>query len=211
MERAWSNADQLFPAFIRIAQQGIPFVWLPYGRTDKVREQAALQLLDSDFTHIVMLDSDQRHPQDIVKRLCSHAARDPEKRIIGGLYFRRGEPYDPLAWRIGGEDGLLYSLETWQDELLEVDIIGTGALMIHRSVFEELPRPWFFYDYSQVLDPQYAWPTEDISFSLLARQHGIKIYCDTTVDSPHLTTNWITRQTYDTFRMMQNAKEAIET
>lgn len=206
MERAWCNADLLFPSFINIAQSGVPFFNIPYNRTDKARELAALELLKSEYTHIVMLDSDQKHPADIVDRLCSHAIKDPGKRIIGGLYFRRGEPYNPLAWQVGDDD-LLHVIENWPAGLIEVDVIGTGALMIERGVFEEMTRPWFYYDYEDINNPGFAYPTEDITFCINARNAGIRIYCDTTIISPHMTANWIDQRTYRSYRKMLDAQK----
>lgn len=205
MERSWANADQLLPGFVQIAQSGVPFLWLPYSRTDVSRNKAAEELLRSDFTHIVMLDSDQRHPPDIVRRLAQHIIEDPARLIVGGLYYRRGEPYNPLAWRLG-EDDKLYQIGDHETGLIEVDLIGTGALMISRAVFEQLPRPWFWYSYEGIETPGFSWPTEDIQFCALARNAGISIYCDTTIESPHLSTAWINRGTYLSYRAMAEAK-----
>ena len=208
MPQALPHADAVFPHFIGIAQTGVPFMWLPYGRTDAVRNQAAQGLLDSDYTHILMLDSDQRHPLDIVQRLCRWVIDDPERLIVGGLYFRRGEPYDPLVWRLVDNEPQI--MTEWQQGLIECDVIGTGAILIDRRVFGQVERPWFWYDYSGIASPGYSWPTEDITFCLAAREAGIKIYCDTTVDSPHAYTSFINERTYRSFRAMKAAQETQE-
>jgi hypothetical protein len=72
-----------------------------------------------------------------------------------------------------------------EDEILEVDRLGTGSILIAREVLETIPPPWFVNDYSQAWRD--AWPGEDIGFNKLCEQHGIKMWVDVTVTSPHIT------------------------
>jgi hypothetical protein len=60
--------------------------------------------------------------------------------------------------------------------------------LIHRSVFEHLTRPWFYYDYSGAEEGGKNWTrtTEDINFCKKARAAGIRIFVDTTICSPHI-------------------------
>jgi hypothetical protein len=173
----------VFWNFIGIAQQGWPFVKINYGRTDLARNRLALHLLTSDFTHIVMLDLDHTHPTDIVQRLMAHFYTDPTLRVVGALNFRRGEPYDPCAY-IKGDDGKFYPMAEWEPGLVKVDALGTGSIAIAREVFEQIEPPWFFNDYSRVMDD--VWPGEDIGFSEKCSAAGIDLWCDTTLTSPHL-------------------------
>jgi hypothetical protein len=195
--------SDVLPNFIAIAQQGAPFIWVPHGRTDYVRNQAADKLLESSYTHILMLDSDHKHPPNIVQRLARHVVEDPSRQIVGGLNFRRGEPYDPLI-NVRQEDGSYIIPEEWDAGLIEVDIIGTGAVLISRSVFEEIGKPFFWYDYSHVdID---SYPSEDIAFCKKARGEGFRIWCDTTVVSPHMKPGWVAEQTFRSYLAMQEAQ-----
>ncbi|MGW8177388.1 MAG: hypothetical protein ACWGQW_01110 [bacterium] len=196
MERAMSHADKVFFPLLAIAQQGWPFIRMAQGRTDHVRNKMALALLQSDYTHLIMLDIDHVHPQDIVQRLMANFARFPDVKVVGGLNFRRGEPYDPCAF-IRGDDGKFYPMSQWPEGLVGVDVVGTGCIAIAREVFELIPPPWFWNDYSKVMED--IWPGEDVGFAQLCHDYGIQQYVDTTVTSPHLIDGVVDRESYDTF------------
>jgi len=186
LERTISYADLVFPACMQIAAQGPVVLNMPYQRTDLARNRAGMELLKSDFTHLLMLDIDHVHPHDIIQRLAKWVLKDPKKyQVVGGLNFRRSEPYDPCAYKTGA-DGSMYTI-AWEkdDEIVEVDRLGTGSILIAREVFETIPPPWFWNDYSQSWRD--AWPGEDIGFNKLCVQHGIKMWVDVTVTSPHIT------------------------
>ncbi len=174
-----------FWSFIALAQQGYAFVRRPYDRIDVTRNRMAQHLLDTpEFSHLLMLDMDHAHPPDIVKRLARWWLKDPEKLVIAGLNFRRTEPYDPLVWFVG-PDGQWYHAVDWPQGILKADIVGTGAMLIHRSVFERVPKPWFTNDYSKVEEGD-LWPGEDVNFCKACAAAGIDIWVDTTTTSPHL-------------------------
>lgn len=182
-ERSMSHSSAVFYDFWSIAQQGLPLMKMPYGRTDAVRNKLAIELLKTDFTHLLMLDIDHKHPWDIVQRFARWVLADPGKKVIGGLNFRRGAPYDPCCY-IMGQDGKLYPPVEWEAGLIRVDAIGTGSILIAREVFETIPPPWFYNDYTRVWEDE--WPGEDIGFSKLCREYGFEMWVDTTTTSPHL-------------------------
>lgn len=186
LERSISYADLVFPSIVQIAAQGPVILNMPYMRTDLARNRASIELLKTDFTHLLMLDIDHVHPTDIIQRLARWVLKDPKKyQVVGGLNFRRSEPYDPCAYRIG-DDGSMYTI-AWEkdDEIMEVDRLGTGSILIAREVFETIPPPWFWNDYSQAWRD--AWPGEDIGFNKKCVENGIKMWVDLTVTSPHIT------------------------
>jgi hypothetical protein len=204
-------ADEVVPRFLEIALQGVPFFHLHSFRTDMARNLAAAALLESDFSHILMLDQDHLHDVNIVQKLCRWVQNDPTKQIVGGLYFRRGEPYEPQAFK-QRDDGMYYYLADWEAELVEVDVIGTAALLISRDVFAALPKPWFWYDYSHFNDKasEFISASEDVQFCKAARAAGFRIWCDTTVVMPHLISGKITEATYRSYARMQEAKAEKE-
>jgi hypothetical protein len=159
---------------------------MPYQRTDLARNKGAIELLKTDFTHLLMLDIDHVHPSDVVQRLSRWVALDPKKfQVVGGLNFRRSEPHDPCAY-IMDDDQNAFAIE-WDEksQLVEVDRMGTGSIMIAREVFEQIEPPWFFNNYDKVFEDK--WPGEDIGFSDKVKAAGIKMWCDTTCTSPHIT------------------------
>ena len=178
---AGTISDAAFLSLWQIAQRGYPIVQRGYARTDIHRNEFVRALLASDYTHLCYLDADHVHPPDVVERLAGWAEADEQRfRVVSGLNFRRGPPYDPMAF-MRSADGLYHSIAEWPAGLFRVDVVGAGTLLVHRSVFEELAWPWWAYEYD---DGHY--PTEDIFFCNKCREHGIDIWVDGTLTSPHL-------------------------
>ena len=199
------SAEILFD-LIAIAQRGHPFVRMPYTRTDLARNSLAEHLLrETQFTHLLMLDADHRHPQDIVERLSRWVVKDPGRLVVAGMAFRRGVPFDPCIFMESNDGtGSTYVPAEWERGLMRVDLSGTAAMLISRKVFEQLPRPWFAYDYGSAEQPQY--PGEDIWFCRQCQRAGIPIYVDTTTVSPHLLESWVNEQTFRSYLEAAQAK-----
>jgi len=190
---ALPHAPDVFYTFMLIAQQAPDILRAAYQRTDVSRNMAAEKLLEGEHTHILMLDADHNHPVNIIQRLASWVIDDPERLVIGGLNFRRGDPYHPCVGVIG-EDEKFYTPFEWDDGLIEVDRLGTGSILIAREVFETLERPWFFYEYDGAIEKFY--PSEDYAFSRKCREAGIRLWCDTGAISPHATTTFVDEHTF---------------
>jgi len=185
---------------LAIAIRGHAFVRTSYARTDLQRNKLAEHLLTTDYTHLLMLDADHRHPADIVERLSRWVVRDPGKLVIAGLAFRRGQPYDPQVYLARGADGKLYQPSQFKPGLVRIDYAGTAAMLISREVFERIEKPWFAFDYSHA--DAGKWPGEDMWFCQACRDAGISIYADFSCVSPHLAESWIDQRTYESFAAM---------
>lgn len=201
---AMAHADEVFYNFWAIAMQGTPIFKMPYGRTDVVRNKLAMELLKSDFTHLLMLDIDHIHPTDIVQKLARWVMLDPKRKVVGGLNFRRGEPFDPCCF-LKGPEGKYFPPVEWGKGLIRVDRIGTGSILIAREVFEQIEPPWFYNDYSRVWED--AWPGEDMGFSIKCEEKGIEMWVDTSCTSPHGITSWVDEGTYRTYLQTHEHKE----
>jgi len=200
--------------FAAILAQGFAHFPIGYMRTDIARCRLALQLLESDFTHLLMLDSDHMHPPDIVDRLVRWVRMDKTKLVVGGLNFRRGAPYDPCAYFLNDKGHLMPMLE-WSQALVAVEVLGSGSILIAREVFETFGRddfPWFGYDYEKTrrgaqqapnwekLRHGASWPGTDLWFSALCRKHGIKQWVDTTTTSPHIIETVVTQESWQQWK-----------
>jgi len=192
--------QEAFFGFMRLAVQGWPFIELPYTRNDIARYRFAQHLLKSEFTHLLMLDSDHRHPPDIVHRLARWMLAYEGIDVIGGLNFRRGEPYDPCAfiW----DNGFYRRLAEWVPGAFPVDALGTGSMLVSRKVFETIPPPWFDYKYEDLE----GFPGTDMSFAKYCKQYGISQWVDTTTTSPHLGTQMIGAEEYRQFLLSHGAE-----
>lgn len=182
-----------FFGFAEILIHGWPLARLEYTRNDIARcKLAEFLMADERYTHLVMLDSDHVHPPDIVHRLARWFQAYPEQvQVVGGLNFRRGPPFDPCAF-IDPGDGFFRRMAEWITGAMEVDALGTGSIMIARSVFEKIDKPWFAYDYTRLED----WPGTDMWFSAKCRKAGITLWCDSTTSSPHVGDRLISEETY---------------
>ncbi len=193
LERAVSYADQVFFRFMDIAAQGPELIRLPYSRIDITRNIFAEQLLASNYTHLIMLDLDHKHPIDIIQRLAKWVILDPDILVVSGLNFRRGKPFEPVCGVLN-EAGEREVFLEWEEGLVEVDECGGASMLISRTVFERLQPPWFFNVYDKVWENRF--PGEDMGFSQKCREAGITMYVDTTVSSPHCIESLVTEQTF---------------
>jgi len=193
LERSISYADKVFFQFMSIAQQGPAFVPEHYGRIDLVRNMFVKELLLSRYTHLLMLDIDHVHPRDIIQRLARWVILDPGIKVVSGLNFRRGKPFDPVCGDYNGSKHR-QTMTSWEEGLVRKDETGAASLLVHRSVFEEMEPPWFFNIYDEVWENSY--PGEDIGFSRKCAELNISMYVDTTTSSPHCIESTVTEETY---------------
>ena len=196
LERTISHASLVFHRFIEIAAQVAVFLKQDYTRTDLARNRFATKLLESDYTHLLMLDLDHVHPADIVQRLARWVLMNPEIEVVGGLNFRRSEPYEPCCFFLDREHGTVNAPADWGKGLMKVDYIGTGSILIAREVFEKIEPPWFYNVYGIEANWADEWPGEDIGFSEKCQKAGVNMYVDTTTTSPHISERLIAEQTF---------------
>lgn len=91
--------------------------------------------LHGDADWIFFMDDDTAPPQGALGQLLS-LGRD----IVGGLYFLAKPPHNPIAY-MQGADGLYSALWKYpHGALMEVDSIGMGCTLVHRSVYERIMR-----------------------------------------------------------------------
>jgi len=146
--------------------------------TDQARNKIVNSAIHNGCSHILFLDSDMTFPKDIISRLLKH-----DVDIVGGLYVNRHSPTTVCAFK--KVKGNVYKNISSKDftGLVEIDGIGTGALLIKTEIFDKLKKPYFRYGYDKELDKMI---TEDMVFCKLAKEKGYKIYCDTDVRCGHL-------------------------
>lgn len=194
-----------FNHLVDILRRGYPYIKAGYRLTPVQRNTFGEELLKSKHTHLLMLDTDHQHPIDIVERLSRWWKEDSSKRIIGALCFRRGEPFDPLAF-IREKDGSFRTLAEWPKTLIRVQAVGSGAILIHRSVFEEMPFPWFETRYENRVSIG-----EDIVFCHKAEDAGIGMWCDMTTVSPHIMESLVDESSFRNWLETHQDKERVMT
>lgn len=130
--------------------------------------------------------------EHVVHRLMSH-----NKKIVGGLYFGRQKTGVPMFYEgLAVREVHLQARDDKRRELLETNWIGTGCLLVHRSVFEDIQKK---FPERQMLDPQIIrnvgeWDFfrketgggEDVAFCHLAQAAGHKVYVDLGLRCAHV-------------------------
>lgn len=158
---------------------------VPYDMGRNIMCQRALEA-GVDF--VFMLDSDVVCPPDTILRLMAH--RQP---IVSGVYYRRSPPHGiPVMLKRQPNGSTQWLQQLPPQGLIEVDLVGAGCLLIHRSVLEKLPpiepgHHWFCWrvDRQGILPPGECL-SEDFSFNLHAQRHGYKVLVDTSIRCRHI-------------------------
>src|SRR5207249_1057322 len=143
-----------------------PLAGMPY---DHARNAAAMMSLDGGFSWCGFLDSDIIPPRDAFVRLMAH-----NLPICSAVYSRRSPPAAIPVMLKNGQ----WITEYPANSLIEVDLVGAGCIVIHRSVLQALPpqRPgkhWFDWrvDMRGILPPGECL-SEDFTFALHSRKNG---------------------------------------
>lgn len=175
--------------FRRLAIPGaiFPVTGAPF---DHARNACCQKALEMGVEWLGFLDSDVCPPHDAFLRLMSRG-----QPVISGVYHRRSPPHGyPVAQKTGPN-----GIRTWLQELpksglMEVEVVGAGLLLIHRSVLEKVAqnpihpaKKWFFWGVDQqgLVPPEYG-QSEDFSFNSHCRKLGIPVMLDCSVRAKHI-------------------------
>lgn len=134
---------------------GTELFWCGHTITSAARNICAARALADDCSHLLFLDVDQTFHPETIYRLLSHGVP-----VVSGLYRpRRGNgQYFAFNFDESGMPHQVYDIDMAEGpELLKVDGVPTGCLMIEVDVFRQLtaamvdagqPRlsPWFKYE-----------------------------------------------------------------
>lgn len=160
------------------------------------RNMAVRRLLETPGKRwLLNLDSDMKPPRDVVQQLCRGAEeasadlvqalmvkKEPPYEPTGALVAERGEAADPL--RPCTSDPELRVQSPTAESLarmrtpFELDMAGTGCLLVHRRVFETLEEPWYC--------AASAGHGSDYNFTLRATDAGFRCVLDPRVRVGHV-------------------------
>jgi hypothetical protein len=112
---------------------------------DVCREVQARNFMANHGEWLFFLDSDVFPPEDTVLKMLSY-----NMPIVSGLYFAKKPGMKlPAAWVEKEENRYFCINPTMNSGLIEVDAVGLGCCLIHRSIFERLKPPWFFWSHDR--------------------------------------------------------------
>ena len=145
------------------------------------RERLIEKAKEINSDYVLWLDSDMMFPSTVALRLLEH-----NKDIVACNYMRRSLPLKTVAYTN------LNDWNSWvpmspQDELVEVQGIGMGCMLMKTEVFDTLEKPYFEFRYKE--DTQ-DWYGEDFVLLHKLRNNNYKIYVDTllSMDIKHVGT-----------------------
>jgi GT2 family glycosyltransferase len=126
------------------------------------RELVAEGFLDSRREWLVMLDDDIVPSAEAIENMLAVGG----SVVVGSCPVVLGKPARLVAnvRRSRAEGWLSWPLN--ESRPFMIDAAGFGCVLIHKSVFARLPRPWYVSDAGQ---------TEDIYFCRQAREAGVPI------------------------------------
>lgn len=136
------------------------------------RQGMAKQALEQfKCSHVMFLDTDMRFPANTIERLLVH-----DKPVVAANYVRRGGHIRPLCWAYDA-DGRHQVVYTDKEDtgVEEIELVGTGCMLIKREVFETLPLPWFTIPWNPETK---EFMGEDIYFCREVRRAGFEIFID---------------------------------
>lgn len=162
-------------------------------RTDSNRNSILKECLDNDVDAILWLDADMIYPIDILEAFIKS-----RKDIIGTLYFKRSEPYDPIAYVKGDNPNKPFKyINTTilpKNTIIEVDGLGFGGMFVNTEVYKKMgDEKWMTYgkNFHIPLDlPDKL--SHDLVFCKKAQEYGFKLYLHTGVKAGHITNKLVT-------------------
>lgn len=153
------------------------------------RDTSAAQFLRTDYQYLMFIDSDIEFQADDVAKLWN---LQPDIGV--GCYTAKSLDAKLMAWKD-------YDLTpVTGDTPFEIDMAGTGFMMINRKVFETLMERhpgwkytegkvgecWgFFQDPIEVVNGESIHLSEDFHFCIRAREVGFKVLCDPMIKLKH--------------------------
>jgi choline kinase len=147
------------------------------NQREKLIEQA--KEIKSDY--VLWLDSDMVFPSTTALRLLNH-----KKDIVGCNYMKRCIPQKPVAYTN------VKDWDSWvpmkpQEDLVKVEGVGMGCLLMKTNVFKKLKKPYFEFIYKEETKD---WYGEDFNLLEKLRNNGYSVYIDTilSMDIKHLGT-----------------------
>lgn len=173
-------------------------IWMIRAMIDTSRNNLVQEALkESSYTHLLMIDDDMTFNPDLALKLLEH-----DVDIVGALAFKRRPDYQPCVYRKNLDNKKYFPIlpEVFQ----EVDVVGTGGILINLEVFKKLKYPWFETTY----DKEGNHWSVDFDFCIKARKAGFKIFVDSEVKMGHIgDAEVVTRDTFLKYVERNNRKE----
>lgn len=191
----------------------LDFMYKTGVRTDRNRNVILHEAIQSgvDFDYVLWLDADMLYPHDLI---CKYLEHDFD--VMGCLYFKRAEPFDPIGYVKGSKPGKYKPLDPRllpTDSVLEVDAVGYGGMMVNMQVYKDLgpDKMWTRYsdNFHLPFDTDEPKLTHDFQFCEDVRAVGKTILLHTGVRPAHLGQIAITQKHW--YSELPEVPKAVDT
>lgn len=136
--------------------------------TAENRNYISAKAVKAGCDYLFSVDDDMIYEPDTLDRLLAH-----QKDIIGGEYLTKYEVQETITDYLNGKETGLF----------ECGALGSGLMLIKCDVFKKVPQPWYgyiWYDNGMIKE------SIDWFFCHKAREHGIKVWCDSEITAKHI-------------------------
>lgn len=145
--------------------------------------------IDRDAEVVFFLGDDVIPPPETLLMMLDHWRRG--YKAVTGVYWTKGFPLQPYIFHdfMGG------AFYDWKcGEFLKIAWAGCDCLMLDVKMLKEVGYPWFSLDYEfvkPVTNPdgrqgrKHESKTEDLYFYTKLKEHGVDVYCDTSIQCLH--------------------------
>lgn len=131
----------------------------------KNRRVVAERFIESDCTHLLFIDADMYFPGELAEVLVSR-----DKPVVAVNCTNRIKPVRFHAMRNGKQVS-----SVGKTGIEEVDVIGTGVMLIKKEVFTQIAQPWFTLAWNEKLKREVS---EDYWFCDQVRKAGMPVFID---------------------------------
>jgi glycosyltransferase involved in cell wall biosynthesis len=120
--------------------------------------------------YILWIDSDMMFPPTAALRLLEH-----NKDIVACNYMTRSKPLKTVAYRNLNDWDSWVPLEL-HDELIKVEGVGMGCMLMKMNIFDSLEKPYFEFQYKEDTEDYFG---EDFILLTKLREKGYDVFIDT--------------------------------
>ncbi len=158
-----------------ISHYTTPQVKNVYEARNIIREK----VLKEGYDYLMSIESDHLVPKDIIENLLAH-----KKKVVGGWYYSRRNDGTSIVNLLPPWQGRKEPNFKSEPNLIKVFSMGTGAILIHRSILEKIKFRWEEYTYEDTGTKAGWW--DDIWFYVDAQRQGIPVWCDKSLYVKHM-------------------------
>jgi len=134
------------------------------------RERLATFGIETGAEYLLWLDSDIVAPATTALRLLAH--KEP---VVAANYIRRQLPAKGVAYETIGDWQNPLPFEP-QDDLVSVEGVGMGCMLMQTAIFNQIPKPWFEFGWSPESNDHLG---EDMILCQKIAQAGYTVKIDT--------------------------------